>query len=149
MYLLDWIALCGDLHLPILMSIQLSVCNGGQMLYAFNPMTGSGASPKPTCLPQLLQTLLLPIHDHTHSRILLMLTKDLKVHSHMYFMYLWHGELVCFECKISKFKGGWIYTPLCELLPPPPPPIHVTLKQITKKTGDQLPIIVRGVHHSL
>ena len=64
------------------------------MLYAFNPMTGSRASPKPTCLPQLLQTLLLPIHDHTHSRILLMLTKDLKVHSRVYFMYLWHGELM-------------------------------------------------------
>ena len=60
--------------------MQTSVCNGGSLLYAFNPMTGHGVSPKPTCLPEVLQTLLLPVHDHTHSKILLILTKNLKVH---------------------------------------------------------------------
>ena len=59
--------------------LQRSVCVGGSMLYAFNPMTGEGFSPKSTCLPEIIQTLPLPVYDHSHSRILLMLTKDLKV----------------------------------------------------------------------
>ena len=51
-------------------------------MFTFNPLTGSGYSPRPTCLPEVIQTLLLPVLDHTHSRIFLMLTKDKKVGGH-------------------------------------------------------------------
>lgn len=48
-------------------------------LVAFNPLTGETDTTPTVCLPPLLQTFLLSKEDRTHSKILLMLTKELEV----------------------------------------------------------------------
>lgn len=145
---------CISMIVYLFISLQTSLCNGGSLLYAFNPMTGSGISLKPTCLPQILQTTLLPVHDHTHSRILLMLTKDLKVC--WIFMYTEFGvenwRLVYYVRVLihTQVPGGMNVCPLYEyFLPSPftPAPVHPSFFEHV--IGNQLSIIIRSFYHSI
>ena len=52
------------------------------VLMAFNPLTGSAGGLSPTCLPDIIQALLLSKEDHTHSKIILFLTRELEVVSY-------------------------------------------------------------------
>lgn len=47
---------------------------------AFNPLTGEGQVTEPTlCLGDVVQTFLLAKEDRSHSKILLMLTREMEV----------------------------------------------------------------------
>ena len=52
-------------------------------LVAFNPLTGVVESTEPTlCLGDVLQIFLLAKEDRNHSKILLLLTRDMEVSGH-------------------------------------------------------------------